>query len=137
MTSAVPHLSKNGWITSPTNVMTKQFEYFLTSDYSQTNLYRGEIASLKYILANNNAFADIKDAIRSALSNMYSRYFDKVTINITDNEEIISTTSTYNIYIDLLLVKDGVNYTLSQSVETKGVNILNMSNLIAELRGHN
>jgi len=39
MANVVPHLSRNGFIADNDSILTKLYEYFLTSEYSQSNTY--------------------------------------------------------------------------------------------------
>ena len=49
MKAKLPMLNRNGWIENKEIVIDKLFEHFLASEYSQTNLLYGEVASLKFI----------------------------------------------------------------------------------------
>ena len=60
MVKSIPHLSTTGWMKNPELIIVKLYEYFLLSDYSQSNSYLTHIASLKYILQNHSDTYDIK-----------------------------------------------------------------------------
>ena len=128
--SAIPHLSRDGWLKDPASMVNKLFEYFLVSEYSQSNTFRGHIASLKYILEQNNTGADIKSEVIRALVTMYSKYFKDVLINVDvigDDSSMLSLT----IAVDVTL--DGARYALDKNLGLSGGTVANMNALVADL----
>jgi len=131
MSSAIPHLSRDGWLKDPSTMVNKLFEYFLVSEYSQSNTYRGKITSLKYILEQNTASDDIKSEIIKALVNMYNRYFTDILINIDITDDDTSMLS-LAISVDVT-GEDGNRYTLDKNLELNNGTIANMNTLIEDL----
>jgi len=88
----VPSLSTDKFIHEPLLKLDTLYTYFLASEFSQTNVYRGNISSLKYIFSNNsdNNKSLISDVDRS-LTNFLERYFKEVDVYVDydeDNNEI-------------------------------------------------
>jgi len=132
MSTAIPHLSINGWISDNSTKMTKLYEYFLTSEHSQSNTFINKIASLKYIIQKHAGTSEIESAIKSSLYNMYIRYYKEVTVIITTavNDDSV----TYSTDISAVDFDNKVNK-LSNNINVSGSNILNMDTLMSNLRG--
>ena len=112
---AIPSLSTVGWTKDYNEIMKKLYVYFITSEYSQSNSYYGEIASLKYILQSHSEAEDIKLAIQRVLLNMYDRYFDNVDVVV----DIIQTDSTTSYTINIIAIaSDGLTYKLNKTIQT-------------------
>ena len=126
----IPHLSRDGWMKDPSSMVNKLFEYFIVSEYSQSNTFRGEIASLKYILEHNNTNDDIKSEIMKALTIMYGRYFTDILIHVNISED---ETSLVVIAISADVTAGKKRYTLDQNLEIDGGTLANMNKLIANL----
>jgi len=89
----IPTLSTDNFVSESILKLDTAFAYFLTSEYSQSNMYQGTITSLKYILENNHGReSDITIAVNGALNDLLSNYFDKVDVfsQIKDNNLGIS-----------------------------------------------
>ena len=130
MISAIPHLSTTGWMKNPELIITKLYEHFLIADYSQSNTYIGQIASLKYILQNYDGVEDIKVAIQKTLYKQYINYYDQVDVDIIITERDDSTTYT----VDITAILDDKTYTLSKMLTTDpNNNVSNMDNLLATI----
>lgn len=128
--NAVPSLSVAGWIKNPANVINKLYEYFLTSKYSQSNTYNGYISSLSYILQRYKGITDIQDAIQKTLYSMYIRHFPTVNVYVTYVEKPDSVVYVVDLTV---ITTDGNSYTLNQSMNTVGNNIVNMDTLLTNL----
>jgi hypothetical protein len=130
MNAAIPHLSRDGWMKDPSTMVNKLFEYFIVSEYSQSNTFRGEVASLKYILEQNITGDEIKSAISKALIIMYGRYFSDVLVNadITDD-----STNILLLTISVDVTSNGKRYALDKNLELNNGTLANMNELIADL----
>ena len=132
MANVIPSLSVNGFTTDSDSIMVKLYEYFLTSEYSQSNTFYGEIASLKYILQSNTGLEDVKVAIKQTLTKMYSRYFKTVNVIVNINESVNSTVYIVNI---TTVDQDGITSVLDNSVRSVGDKLLNIDQTLTELHG--
>lgn len=77
----VPTLSTANFITEPILKLDTLYAYFLSSEFSQTNTYKGNIASLKYLMQKNtgDTSALVSDII-STLTVFLKRYFTEVNV---------------------------------------------------------
>jgi hypothetical protein len=131
--TGIPVLSVHGWVTNKKEIMTKLFEHFITSEYSQSNSFKGGIASLKYIIAISSGELELKNAIVSALTTLYSAYFKLVTINVIVDNNLDSNIINYTVDISCT-DDDNVVYILSKIISEQGGALLNINETIANLR---
>lgn len=115
MIAAIPSLSVDGYLTNKHTMMMKLFEYFLSTDYSQSNTFMFKIASFKYIINIHKDPTDVKRLIISTLSDMYLRYYQQVTVNVT----IATDTSSVRYHIDITATEGDDVYDLSYSIVNK------------------
>jgi len=89
---AIPELSPDGFITNGPVMMLKLYEYSLSSEYSQSNLFIGSIASIKYIVSEANDSFTLDQMITEAFTRMYEAYFSNVAVNtvVTDTDNKIT-----------------------------------------------
>ena len=131
--NGLPTLNANGWTTNDASIFLKLFEYFLTSQYSQSVTYIGNIASLKYIVQMSNSQYDIQNAINTTLSDMYKRFYSLVNIDVEIDDTVIGEIG-YIINIDVIN-EQGKSYGLSNIIRTVDNNIVNMDELLNNLYG--
>jgi len=131
MINAVPTLSTSGWTKDTDGIMLKLFEYFLTSEYSRSNTYSGNISSLKYILQRYTLLDEIQNELRSTLNKLYSRYFSTVAVEVSIDESDKET-----VYVIEITVIDSESKThlLSKNIETIGDKIKNIDKLTEDIR---
>lgn len=130
----IPVLSVTGWETNKKAIMIKLFEYFVTSDYGQSNTFKGDVQSLKYLVAAYTAKADLRTAIIDSLTKMYKNYFKSATVSVTVDDPDTSSVITFT--IDITCTDDNnTPYILSQTISESGGVLLNIDNIIEDLRG--
>lgn len=113
----LPTLSTAGWVDDVVTMGAKLVDYFLVSEHSQSQLYRGDITSMTYLVQQYGSEPDaLADHTRSQLYNYLNRYFDEVQIN-TDADNLDSATGRYNLRIDAMLTKDGKQHSLGRLLE--------------------
>ncbi len=79
----LPTLNDNGLVSDYNIQMETIFKYFITTQKSQSTIYSDHIESYDYLMKMYNGKPNIlKDKMVSALTNMYSRYFVEVEVNI-------------------------------------------------------
>lgn len=120
-TPVIPALTIDGWDTNPMSQMSKLFEYYQASDYSQSDYFMGKIISLKYTLARDIRPSILKDNIELDLKNLYSLFFDVVEPIVTVSEE---RDGVVNIVINLNCTKNGQTYTLARSIKGRKSGII-------------
>lgn len=131
----VPTLTLNGFISDPEILIIKLFEYFVTSDYSQSVFFYGNIASLNKILQEyGNDFNNVSNEVMVALDMLYNRYFKDVEVNCYVEELKVNGNTIYNLKTDITVVDDNsITHNLIKSIKTHNNKILNMDNNIEYL----
>lgn len=123
MTNQLPSLSEVGFISNKNLIMSKLFGYFMASEYSQSNTFYGSICSLKYLIAENTDPSSLATAIENTLTGMYSKYFDKVTVQV-DQEEQSNNIVHINIGIRASDSNPFKEYYLYKEIKTKEGNMV-------------
>lgn len=112
---ALPTLSVDGFLTTKAGIMIKLYEYFMASDYSQSNTFLGDIASMKYIAATATDINELTAMTKDALEKMYLRYFPTVVVEITPYDR----PNNMEVVVDIVATDDtGVTHTLKNSIKT-------------------
>ena len=83
----IPALTLEGWDTSPESQISKLFEYYQASDYSQSNSFIGNITSLKYTLKQTRDMLQLSKLIEADIIRLYGDFFDTVE-PLVDAKEI-------------------------------------------------
>lgn len=130
-TVVIPSLTVDGNITNKDLQMKKLFQYFLASDYSQSNQFYGKIASLKYILATYTDSTDISLEIKRVLNSLYTDFFDSVSVTVSIQNTTTTGITVYNINISCIY--DSTTYELAQSIDSSLAKIENYDAAVAAL----
>jgi len=120
----VPTLSTDGFITDRGNIMVKLFEYLITSNYSQSNIFINGVSSLKYIVAGASDGLELVRAVKRTILDMYVSYYDTVDVDV----DLKETDSNISIYIDIRATYDDKEYVLTRELRTHDGVILNDNN---------
>ena len=118
----IPTLSTEAWITDPNKMMQKIFYYYVTSMYSQSNLFT--IKSLQYTLATNKNTDEALVAVEQDLLYLYSAYFTNVKVFIKTTLSFTDGVAAYIINIEGVF-KDNITYNLSTSLLAEDTGLLN------------
>jgi len=87
MTTTLPMLSGEGWLQDPTLIMTRLFSHMFLTDHSQSNVYRGNVTSLQYVLSQHGQNpTELTSEVEKAVKLYYSRYFSNVDVSFTLND---------------------------------------------------
>lgn len=138
MKSCLPTLTLDGFVTNKRLIFYKVWEYFLSSEYSQSTTFRGMISSLKYILAtvDPNDSVEISKKIEDTLNTMYRKYFDNSTVDVLIDEDPETRTLRINIAIECSDDGDETVYRLYKEVESTNGEIKKYNELLNELYAH-
>lgn len=117
----IPSLTIDGWDTNPLSQMSKLFEYYQASDYSQSDYFMGSIISLKYTLSKDIRPNILKDNIEADLRKLYGKFFDTVEPIIDVQEE---GDGIVNIIINLTTTYNAQTYTLAKSIKGRSSGII-------------
>lgn len=125
MAEQVPSLSAKGWLADPKAKADRLMAYYMTSNYSQTNLFRGEIVSLpKQIQQYGKSATDLRDYIQSDVERLFGAYFDSVSCEVTTDRPDPEDEGRLNITVSAFLTQDGQTYSLGRLIEVNN-NIVN------------
>lgn len=122
MATIVPTLTVDGFVENPAQKLLKIYEYFLTSDYSQTVTYNTYITSFVYIVREfSDDMSNLKTNLINKLNTLIGRYFDiyDVDVFINDDDSLI------NIGIDINVTVDGKKYSLNEVTSVNKTNLAN------------
>lgn len=130
MKKVLPTMSVFGITNDPGVITEKLFMYFITSEYSQSVTFYGEISSLKYLL-NQYATepATLKNKIYESLMILYKKYFPVVEIDVDVIEDPVTKNKELNIKITTE-TEDGVISTVDEELQVSNNNITNLLDLI-------
>lgn len=132
-----PALSETGWISSPEQVADALFADFYESNYSQTNIYNGQVSSFAYIIQNGQG--DIQKTIsllETTLRSYFLRYFKSVDVEIRDVSSEVpgsdpnSSRASLGIYLSFTDVQDRT-YNLARVIQnagTKSAKVIKLNN---------
>lgn len=129
MTPVIPTLTVDGWDTTPLSQMSKLWEYYQASDYSQSNIFRGKITSLKYTLQTETNPERLSDAIKSDIERLYGEFFEKVTPIIEVKE---MGDGIVNINIDVTCVRNFEEYKLTRAIRGRKSGIIEFETKLIE-----
>lgn len=136
MNSCLPTLTLDGFVTNKQIMFYKLWEYFLTSEKSQSNTF--PVSSYKYIMATafeTNNIQNIARNMEGALEHLYKNYFDNVTVDCETAED--SETNTYKVRISISASDSGgTTYRLAKELENTNGEIKNYDKLLNELYDH-
>lgn len=126
----VPNLSVDGFIRNKAIILTKLFEYFKSSDYSQSNIFYGRVKSMKYILSESSDPATLRDMVTDAFTTMCEGYFESVAVNVTIKEG----PSDITIVVDAVCTgNDNRTYTLKETIVSTNNKIVDYDKYQEEL----
>ena len=114
MEYALPTLSRNGFVKDENIAIGKIFEYFKTTEYSQSNTYNGKLSSLNYLIQTYGTDSlNLQANVTSTLTTLYLSYYPKVDISVRVVEN--GDSGAYNLSIDISCTgTDGKEYTLNE-----------------------
>lgn len=117
-TTAVPTLTSEGWITAPDKKCDRLLMNAFASDASQSNIYAGAVCSIQNtIYLNNGDPVACGNAIASALTSLYERYFAAATFKCTVTE-FDDQSGRYDIGVEGTVVQDNRKYDFGRMVES-------------------
>lgn len=127
MQPTVPSLSSEGFITDIRKLADTIIAHYFASDYSQSNVFYGEITSLAYqVQLYGNDPDRLKEEIQSRCTRYLERYFDAAIVNVSINENPGGTKFGYEIVFDATVVKDNVKYNLGRLIEVQNGKMVNI-----------
>lgn len=84
----LPTLSTNGWVTDIVALATRLMDYFLASEYSQSQFYYGEVSSLQYLIQQHGHDPQmLAQRTQLQLDRYLTRYFEQVRVNVDVDDQ--------------------------------------------------
>lgn len=119
MSSVVPSLSTQGWLTTIGEKADRLLSYFFASEFSQSIGYYGKIASLPYLVAiYKSKPTELRVAIDTALNTLLSSFFEQTLVNVRVEADDDSETK-YTIHLSTKIIDKGIAYELSHIINIK------------------
>jgi ribosomal protein L21E len=119
--ASIPTLSSQGVITDPKRAMLYLFKSFLTIDKSVSNLWRGEVISLMYLIKQHAKNPnELRERVEENLIRIYNRYFDgvKVQVEIESATHLpMLDTPAFNLVMSILVEDGGRTHQLAATLE--------------------
>ncbi|MND14827.1 hypothetical protein D3C81_193540 [compost metagenome] len=132
MAVQVPSLSASGWVGNISEKCDKLIGYFFVSDFSQSLLYNGHIASLPYIIKECAENASLlRSETTKQLTNLLTPYFDSVQVDVQVLNDDPKDPGKINLRVDATVTQDGTIYSVGKEIQTinaKVVAIFNANN---------
>jgi hypothetical protein len=117
MATSYTSLDSAGYISSPTAIADRLLADYIASNYSQSNIFFGQIKSLAYTVRSNpNNTFNLCRQITNDLETVYNAYLDNVSVDVT--AEQIDNTSVLEVTIVVQYLSNGLITTLAKSLQT-------------------
>jgi hypothetical protein len=119
----LPLLSEDAWVSDAKQKADYLMAHFFLSDYSQTQLYLGQVSSMPWIIqATQGDMLQTVLQLRQALQTYFGRYFDDVIADVADSTPTNSSVAEIVIYISFKDPETGLTHTLNEVLrERNGV----------------
>lgn len=136
MTSSVPTLTMDGFVTNKNLMVAKLWAYYLTSDHSQSTTFSGDVQSLKYDLLSSDIDSMLTKNIEASLEELYGNYFDKAKADVVLKTDKDTNTQYASISLTLSDIDEKgytKKYYLSKEIESTNGEIKNFEKLLDNL----
>jgi len=112
----VPTMSVVGFVTGVTETIDRMFAYWLTAQYSQSYIARGNIHSFQYLIQRHDGDPDaLCTAVQSDLKKYFLGTFDKVDVVCTPRYATSKRQEKfYTLEIDIKVVRDNIGYDVAR-----------------------
>jgi hypothetical protein len=123
-TNIYPSLTTEAWLSSPIAVADKLMSDFFNSNYSQSNLYLGNVSSFAYVIQSTKGNPDAcAELMSNVLKRYFLRYYKDVNIQVTtDKETNVTSKSSLTIYMTFKDTDDK-EYSLGELIEMEGLKV--------------
>lgn len=123
----VPSLSANGWLTEISEKADALMAYYITSEHSQTYLYKGRITSLPHhIQKNGSEPTRLESTVENDLGDYFRRHFEDVEITVSAKPVSDKEPNNINLTIDCIVVEGGERYSLGREIKVEDDRIVNI-----------
>lgn len=131
MVRPVPTLTSTGWLTDIAKRADALMSYYLTSEYSQTSIYKGKVTSLTYHVQQHNSNPEkLQSTVESDLRVYFERYFDSVDLTVTTNLPNPDDPNRVNLQIDVVVYEGEYRYSLGQEIRSANGKVIEIIKLM-------
>lgn len=113
---AVPMFATSGWTTSLREKADALMSNFFETDALQSNLYRGSLTSIQYLVQQFGTQPDqLANNVRQALESYLGRHYPQVVVDASTNIRDAGYTdgTTYTLRLRILITEGGVQYSMA------------------------
>lgn len=124
----LPTLDTAGWVTDVAEKAERLLGYFITSDFSQSNIFLGSIQSLPSVIqASASDFLVLRRVVEDQINSLFRPYFQGVSTNVTIEPNVINgieSDAQYTIRLELKVTESGITHSLGRllSVSNSSLN---------------
>lgn len=122
----LPTLSSGAYIRDPGQILDRQMAYFFVADYSQSNVHRGSVSSLPYIIKTYSHDKQQLITQTELAINQMLKAFDSVNIAVTV-EESQTNGNEYNMMLEGYVVADKKQYSIAKLLTISHNKLANVS----------
>lgn len=127
---AIATLSMMGYAVDPEQRLDRMMAYYLTSYYSQSLMFRGNIMSLqKQLREYGNDATELVTRVTDEMTSYLSQEFQGVVVRIRTDIPNPEDPNRINMTVEAIVSVDGQNYSLARVVETRNAVIVNIIDL--------
>ena len=128
----IPTLSSAGFVSDVPTMIDRMLAYYLTSDYSQSNLFHGQILSLqKQMQAYQHNDIELITNVREQLEGYFGGIADAVTVTVSTARPNPEDPARINVSVSVSVIKGGKQYDIARLIETQNSitrNIMTINN---------
>jgi hypothetical protein len=116
MTIPVPSMSTQGWVTELSTKIDLLLSHYISTDYDQSNCYRGNLSNLQYIVEQHSGDPlTTADEIARSIQSFLGRYYENVIAEAKfELENPTESQTTVKITLALNFTEEGVSYTANR-----------------------
>lgn len=123
MTRVIPTLSAKGFVSTIVDKAERAMAYFCISQYSQTNLYRGNVVTLAWLVQRYGSDPlEIRSRLQSTLNNYLNRLFDEAQVEVVADD----TSDAIVLETKIIVVDEGVKHDLGYVIRTTNNKVLDI-----------
>lgn len=112
-------VSRKGILRGIAEKADRKLAYYMTSDASQSILYKGSVRSLQSTVQQKGGDRlALEEAVQKDMEALYSGLYDEVTANISVKEQAWDGSQRFDIQIDVIITQDGVRYSLGRLIQS-------------------
>ncbi len=136
MSAVYPSLTPAGWISENYKKADMALAHFFVSQYSQSNLYKGKVSSLPYLIQQfGNDPQSLARQVESNVLTLFNRYFGEedgnvvVSVNVSIEFPTAGDESRYEVRLDAGIAINGVNSSLGKLINVKDSTLIKITEL--------